>query len=158
MTHHLFKLMLAALLLGGIVHAPAAQAEERSGSSARAGKVNLQVMVIYATTAHKKVDAKLSQVTRYLNHLKYTGYELLQSESMQIGLNGSESFTLANGQQAKVTVLSKDEKRVNVRMEITNGKSKVLDTTLSVNRDGSFIVAGPRFKDGILVLPVTAKY
>lgn len=157
MTHHLFKLMLAAFLLGGLHTTTPAHAEERN-TAARSGKVNLQVMVIYATTAHKRVDDKLSQVTRYLNHLKYTGYELLQSESMQLGLNGNESFIMANGQQAKATVLSKDDKRVNVRLEIMKGKAKVLDTTLSVNRDGSFMVAGPRYKDGILVLSVTARY
>ena len=35
---------------------------------------------------------------------------------------------------------------------------KLLDTTLSVNRNGTFIVAGPKHKDGVLVLPLTAKY
>ena len=46
-----------------------------------------------------------------------------------------------------------------MRVEITDKKgSKLLDTTVTVNRNGTFIVAGPRYRDGILVLPLTARY
>lgn len=59
----------------------------------------------------------------------------------------------------EVTVLGKDDRRVKMRVEVTGGKGgKLLDTTLSVNRNGTFIVAGPKYKDGVLVLPLTAKY
>ena len=37
-------------------------------------------------------------------------------------------------------------------------KGKLIDTTVKINRDGTFIVAGPAFKDGILILPLKASY
>ena len=59
-----------------------------------------------------------------------------------------------------ITLLSHDEKRARLKIRIlgTNGKL-LLDTTASVKRNGTFIVAGPKYKkEGILFLPITAKY
>jgi hypothetical protein len=37
-------------------------------------------------------------------------------------------------------------------------KNKILDTTVSIHRNKSFMVAGPKHEDGVLVLPLTARY
>lgn len=124
----------------------------------RATKVNLQVMVVYATSSHSRVDSRLSGLTRYLSHLRYSGYELLDTQNAQLGENGSQSFTIEGGRKMTVTLLSRDDARARMRVEITASGGKLLDTTLSVNRNGTFIVAGPKHKDGILVLPLTARY
>ena len=48
--------------------------------------------------------------------------------------------------------------RARVRVEMSGNDGKLLDTTVSINRGGTFIVAGPKVKDGILMLPVRADY
>lgn len=162
--------LLPLLLAGLLASSSAAVAQSRpgptprapqaeQGDKAKATKVEIRVMEVYATDTHSKVDPKLDRLTRYLSHLRYTGFELLDSHSVSLAPNGSQTFTIAGGRKMEITVLGKDDRRVRMRVEVTGGKGgKLLDTTLSVNRNGTFIVAGPKYRDGVLVLPLTAKY
>lgn len=164
MTRRLIILALAAFLSGPAAAAPhaaaAARATEKEGKAvSRAGKVDLRVMVVYATEQHKNVDSRLQQLTRYLSHLRFTGYELLDTYNVPLSPRASETFEITDNRKVTVELLSKDEHRARMRVQITAGKGgKLLDTTASVNRNGTFIVAGPRYKDGVLVLPLTARY
>ena len=123
-----------------------------------AGKVEVVVSVVFATNAHNRVDPRLNQLTRHLSHLSYTGYELLSAESLALSKDKAQSFQLEGGRKLTVTLLARDDTKARLRVEIAGGSGKLLDTTLSVNRNGTFIVAGPKHKDGILVLPLTARY
>jgi len=134
-------------------HAQGAKAVSRSG------KVDLRVMVVYATEQHHNVDPRLEKLTRYLSHLRFTGYELLDSYNVPLAPHASQTFEITDNRKVTVELLSKDDTRVRMRVQITAGKGgKLLDTTMSVNRNGTVIVAGPRYKDGVLVLPLTARY
>lgn len=132
---------------------PAAPSSEVS-----AGKVNVVVSVVFATNAHNRVDPRLNDLTRHLSHLRYTGYELLNTQSLSLSQDKAQSFTLEGGRKLTVTLLGRDDNKARLRVEIAGGSGKLLDTTLSVNRNGTFIVAGPKHKDGILVLPLSARY
>lgn len=139
---------------GGAKAGPAAA----PAAEVTAGKVNVAVSVVFATNAHSRVDPRLSQLTRHLSHLRYTGYELLNTESLSLAQDKPQSFQLEGGRKLTVTLLGRDDAKARLRVEIAGGSGKLLDTTLSVNRNGTFIVAGPKHKDGILVLPLTASY
>lgn len=181
----LSRTLAAALLLGAFSSAalaqngprprpagsgPAAPAQDTPAAAAQtqparadtpavpAGKVNVQIMVVFATSSQSGVDPRLGSLTRYLSNLKYSGYQLLDSQQATLSANGSQSFQIEGGRKVSVTLLSRDDQKARMRVEITQGSGKLLDTTLSVNRNGTFIVAGPRHKDGILVLPLTARY
>lgn len=169
----LLLLALPVVLSGALATSPAwagtqparrpAPADEAAAEGdkavARAGKVDLRVMVVYATEQHSNVDPRLEKLTRFLSHLRFTGYELLDSYNIPLAPRSSETFEITDNRKVTVELLSKDDQRVRMRVQITAGKGgKLLDTTLSVNRNGTFIVAGPRYKDGVLVLPLTARY
>lgn len=182
MTRAITRLLTASLLLGSLLSgaayaqpaprpggpgngpgngpaasAPAAPASQGSNEPARAGKVNVQLMVVYANQSNK-VDSRLGSLTRYLQNLRYSGYELLDSHVAQLAVNGSETVSIEGGRQITLTLLSKDDQKARMRVEITAKTGRLLDTTLTVNRNGTFIVAGPKYQDGILVLPLTARY
>ena len=141
----------------GVVTLPDAVHQNRNAP--RGNKVTVGMMVVHATDAHSNVDQRLGSLTRYLSHMRFTGYELLETRSVQLGPNGTESFTIQGGREVTITLLSRDDNRVRMRVQILAGKGgKLLDTTLSVNRNGTFIVAGPKYNQGILVLPLTASY
>lgn len=138
--------------------APAQAAPGAPAAEAAVGKVNVAVSVVFATNAHNRVDPRLNDLTRHLSHLRYTGYELLSTESLSLSQDRPQSFQLEGGRKLTVTLLGRDDLKARLRVEISGGSGKLLDTTLSVNRNGTFIVAGPKHKDGILVLPLSARY
>ncbi|MCK6505208.1 hypothetical protein L6R53_17715 [Myxococcota bacterium] len=167
MTRRLSSLLAAALLTCGLGLSSPADAQSRPmtppGSVSQAApvraKVDVEVRVVYATSAHSRVDSRLSGLTRYLSHLRFTGYELLDTQKAQVALGGKASFTVEGGRKVTVTLLGRDESRARVRVQVSGSNDKqLLDTTMSVNRDGTVIVAGPKHQDGILVLPLTARY
>ena len=151
-------LMGVVLALGASAPAPV-HAAGPAAAQAPAGKVVLTMPVVYATASHSRVDPKLQSVVRYLQHLRYTGFELLDTHRMQLAVKGSQSINIEGGRKVTVDLLSRDARRARVRVQIEAGKGrKVLDTTMWLNRNSTVIVAGPRHKDGILVLPLTARY
>jgi hypothetical protein len=163
-TGRIARFATRAMLFGALIAAAPTMAVAQGGgakpaSEQQAGKVTLELPVVYATSAHSNVDPRLSDIARYLKNLRYTGYELLGTQRAQLSPKGGQTFSIAGNRKVKVQLLSREAKRVRVRVRIIGGKgANLLDTTLWVNRNGTFIVAGPKHKDGILVLPLTARY
>lgn len=163
MSRHIPTMLAAALLTLGLGAPSESFAQGRRPAPAAReapvrAKVDMEIRVVYATSAHSKVDSRLSSLTRYLSHLRFTGYELLDTQKAQVSLGGKANFTVQGGRKVTVTLLGRDESRARVRVQVSSDSKQLLDTTMSVNRDGTVIVAGPKYQDGILVLPLTARY
>lgn len=159
MNRRTLHLAFAALLLGAAPVIPDMSHAAPPAKAAAKGKVNLQVHVIHATEAHSRIDPRLEKLQRYLRHLRYTGYDLLETKKVPLSGRGNETFSIAGDRKVSVELLSKDAKKARLRVKIIGRKGqKLLDTTLAVPRNGTFIVAGPKYKGGILVLPLTARY
>lgn len=160
MSRVLSTLLLFALM-GGL--STGVQAQERprpitTASDEQIGQISIQMLVVHATDSQTGVDPRLKSLESSFRYFKYKGYILLNTQNSTIGLNESTNFTIEGGRKVKVTLLSVDTSRARVRVEITSKDDKLLDTTVSINRDGTFIVAGPRYGDGILMLPLQASY
>lgn len=124
-----------------------------------AGKVDIGVMVVHATNAHNRVDPKLEPVMQHLRFLNFKGFTLLSEKNASVSDGQEHTFTIAGNRQVRVTLLEHDAKQAKIRVQMfdPNG-SKKLDTTVSVFRNKSFMVAGPKHDDGVLVLPLTPRY
>lgn len=166
MSKSLPAILLAGLLCLGLSAPATAQAQSRGTPPAAPAaaqpvraKVDMEIRVVYATASHSNVDPRLASLTRYLSHLRFTGYELLDTQKAQVALGGKATFAVEGGRKVTVTLLGRDEQRARVRVQVAGtGDKQLLDTTMSVNRGATVIVAGPKHKDGILVLPLTASY
>lgn len=169
------KLLMTGLAVSLLVTAPmSASADDRpprprgvvtlpdavqQRNQAPAQRVQFSMEVVHATEAHNRVDPRLGNIPRYLSNLRYTGYELLNSYTRPLNMSRSETFQIQGGREVIITLLSRDERRCKMRIQINAGRGhKLLDTTLYINRNATFFFAGPKYKDGILVLPLTARY
>lgn len=135
---------------------PIAHAQGQEASPIR--QISVEMMVVHATDSKPGVDPRLSKLSSSFRYFKYQGYWLLATQSASIGMGASTTFTVEGGRKVKVTLVSADESRARVRVEMSNKDGKLLDTTVSINRNGTFIVAGPKYEDGILMLPLKASY
>ncbi len=149
--------MAALLLLGS---APAAVAQDKPSAAAAPvqGKVEVDVRVVRADHS-KSVDAELKPLMKQLTFTRFTGFKLLATYPAHLAVGGDATFSLVGDRKLKVDLLERDAKRAKIRIRLFNGsKDKVLDTTVSIPRDKSFVIGGPKLKDGALVLPVTVSY
>lgn len=128
-------------------------------SAARpAGRISVTMLVVHATDSERGVDPRLESLASSFRYFKYAGYRLLSTQRADVAEGGDASFTIEGGRRVEVTLISRDDARARVRVQMSNGDGKLLDTTVSINRGGTFIVAGPKYKDGILMLPLRASY
>ncbi len=121
-------------------------------------KVQLTVLVVSATDSESGVDPRLAALASSFRYFKYSGYRLLSQQASELAVNGSGTFAVDGGRKLKVTLLSMDDARAKLHVEMSNDQGKVLDTTVNINRDGTFIISGPKYKDGILMLPLRVSY
>ncbi len=153
---------VAALGLGLVGVAPQALAQSRppapAPSAPVAQKVAVEVMVVHATNAHTRVDARLKAMLSHLKHLNYTGYEVLDVRANDLTPGQESSFAIAGGKRMVVGLIEHDERQARLRVRMYSGSRGLLDTTVSVHRNRSFIVAGPEYEGGVLILPMTASY
>ncbi len=150
--------MLALLFVIAAVSPVLSPALAEDRPAAAPGKVAITLLVVHATDAQTGVDPRLQSLATSFRYFKYAGYRLLATHTADVASGADASFTIEGGRKVTVTLLSRDDARARVRVEMSNAEGKQLDTTVSINRDGTFIVAGPKYKDGILMLPLQAGY
>ena len=166
-TPHLARRVLVCLLMLGTAAAHGQSVTTRTNVVQKAslllaqnvtGKVNIEVMVVHASNAHNRVDPALQPVMQHLRFTNFKGFKMLSKEESGIGPSQDHTYSVAGGRRLKVRLLERDAKRAKIRIEMFNAKNKILDTTVSIHRNKSFMVAGPKHEGGVLVLPLTARY
>ena len=144
-----------ALAQGAPPAKPRAPAE---APAATVDKVDIQLMVVHAKEGQPFVDPKLKAIEKHLRMLRYDEFRVLQSDRSSVGIDKSTSFSVQGGRKVTVTVLSADAKAARLRVQVFKQSDKLVETTISVNRGSTVMVAGPKFEGGILILPITASY
>jgi len=125
---------------------------------AKTDVVQISLWTVHATNKTQGVDKGLKRIAKHLHNLNYTGFALLGKEKAGLSVQATKRFNIVGGKSVEVTVLDRDEKRARVRVQVYSAKGKLLDTTVSIRRNGFFMVAGPKHKKGVLVLPIFARY
>ncbi|MBN1334449.1 MAG: hypothetical protein JXB39_00655 [Deltaproteobacteria bacterium] len=150
--------MLVLLAAASLPGDALAQARRGSPAAQAPGKVKVTLLEVAATDSHSGVDPRLAPFSRHLTFLRYKGYDLLDTHRFELSSGGQEDLAITGGRRVQVGLLNRTAQHAQFRIQITSQRGKLLDTTLSVNRNGTFIVAGPKYQDGILILPLQARY
>ncbi|MBT3222378.1 MAG: hypothetical protein HN348_25170 [Proteobacteria bacterium] len=133
---------------------PSAQAPRRPA----AGKVGVELMVVHAHNDNNRVDPQLNSIMQNLRFIKYQGFSLLDRFPSQLGIQQEAAFSVAGGRKLKVQLLERDDRQAKVRVRMFSGDDKILDTTVSIHRNRSFMLAGPKYENGVLILSVNVEY
>ena len=128
--------------------------------SAITNSVDIGLLIVHASSKGNNIDPKLRSLASHFDNYNYTSYSLIKEHHDVIKDKKEKSYPIpGNKTIVTISILSHDEKRARLKIHIMGANGKLLlDTTASVKRNGTFIVAGPKYKDGILFLPITAKY
>jgi hypothetical protein len=156
--------VLRMLLLGALMWTPAVWAEPEEvvaeAGSQQAQSVTVELMVVHAVDSGKEAfDPQLNSLKKHFKNYNFSEITLIDSQSGRLEDNTAKTFAIEGNRKVTVSMLSHNDKSARLKVVILEGKDqKILDTTLSINRNGTLIVAGPKYKGGILFLPISAKY
>ncbi len=121
-------------------------------------KVTVDVLVLQATNADAVVDPKIpASIIKQLKLLNFSGYSQLQTHKASLGVKQKTSFAVGT-HSFSVQLLSRDASTAKLRVQVSNGSNKVLDTTVTIHRNKAFMVGGPPHGGGNLLLPITASW
>ncbi|MEZ4316107.1 MAG: hypothetical protein R3F61_01320 [Myxococcota bacterium] len=158
--------LFASLVLVGalVMVAPsAALAQARPGQPVPAthtqvaGKVSIQMQVVHANNSGV-IDPDLQAVAANFKAFKYTGFQKLEAFDAKLAPDQEAQFSMVGGHKIKVSLVSRDASQAKVRVMMFNESGKVMDTTVAINRNRAFMIAGTSYKDGKLILPITVRY
>ena len=103
---------------------------------------------------HSKIDPRLEKLQRYLKHLRYTGYDLLETE-LPLSARAKQTFSIAGDRKVSVG-LPRKTPTTRVRVKIISRKGKLL-VPRSRFRERYVRRGRSQVQGRILVLPLTAK-
>jgi hypothetical protein len=137
--------------------AVAAQVVEPAASPS-AGGVEVRVGAVLASNASKEFDTRLAALHRQFNALfPYSSYRLVKEERQQVRWGERVGFDIPGGRY--VVVIPKEYKndRVAMKVMVLEGARPIIDTAVSLRNRGTFLVAGPREQEGVLILSIGAE-
>jgi hypothetical protein len=168
MTGMVSKVVRGVLLVGALAGAagfgtaalaappdrPAAGREQPAANRVRVG-----VKVVQATPTGG-MDARLEGMAKELrsNFPQFQGFQLQSSHSDALGPNQDTTLAFDNGRRVTLTLVSKEDTRARVRIEVFNrAGERQMDTTVWIPK-GKMFLAGVKTQDGRLILPVSVDY
>ncbi len=150
--------LMASMSFGALATAQVPPRPVPVSDGAVSRDVDVQVMIVHAHNSNTRVDSRLEGLLQHLRHMRYTGYTVLDTKSESLTDGNEANYDVQGDRQLKVELVDHDGRNARLRIRmLTNGR-KVLDTTVSVRRNRSFIVMGPQHDQGVLVFAITANY
>ncbi len=135
---------------------PAPQSKKRE---IPAGQVQVRILAVAASEGQPHMDPQLKHLVKHMAYLRHDRYELVTQKRGVVGPGADDlEFRVQGGPRVVVSVREVGGDRAKVRVRMFRGQNKVVDTTVAIANHGTFIVAGPKYRDGILILPIRVDY
>lgn len=130
------------------------------GQSDKTGKgCEITIREIAADNSGKGTDPELKDIKKDLSKLAYSTFRLEQT--LQVSLRDGETKTLElpgkNRLELTPEGLEGEKIRLRVKLSPESDKEKALETILRIPDGDTFLIVGPSYKDGVLIVAFTAK-
>jgi len=144
-------LMVSAILalLGSVVCA-----DETPGA---VEEVEVRIDTVLASNTGTSFDPALAQLRQpFVGLFPYSSYRLIQGEQRRIGWRREAEFLLPGGRYLVVIPRGYKDGRVQLSLMLIQGTRPLVNTALALKDNGVFLVAGPHYKEGVLIIAIAA--
>lgn len=131
----------------------AVSAPVRSQSS-----VSLTVQVIHASNAGTSVDPALAKIRAQLGSMKYSSYTLLETRPFSAALGARHAMSLPGGRTLDLYPYGVSGGSLELLVTINDGAKRLLDTTFRLSNNGTILVGGPAYGDGVLLVAISGSF
>lgn len=123
------------------------------------GSFSAEVLVLHATNSKKGIDARIGTMPELGKppFSSYDSYELLERSKLPLDKQSPKTLKLPNGRVLEtrlLEILSHDLVRLSASINQPGGKEFLPLLEVKAKLGQAFIVAGQRYKQGILVLVI----
>lgn len=119
--------------------------------------VSLDIQVVYASMEKQYVDPTLIGLQKKLIRLfNYSSFEII-SKHREDALKGEKSlFNIPGGRKLEIVPVEVKNESVHLVVKIFGEKRALVKTALGLERGSIVMLGGPRFKDGVLIILLSA--
>jgi hypothetical protein len=120
--------------------------------------VEVRIDTVLASNSDKGFDPALRPLRQPFRGLfPYSSYRLLQGERRLAAWRKEEQFMLPGQRYLVVIPRGVQGDRVSLSVMLMQGSRPLVNTVLSLKNQGTFLVAGPRYGDGVLIFAIGAR-
>lgn len=125
---------------------------------AHADGVEVRIDTVLASNSGTVFDSALKPLKQPFRGLfPYSSYRLLQGERRLVGWKREEQFLLPGQRYLVVMPRGIQGDRVSLSVMLIQGTRPLVNTVLSLKNDGTFLVGGPSYGDGVLIIAIGAR-
>ena len=126
------------------------------GSSGREDEVEMRIDTVLASNAGTSFEAPAALRQPFVGLFPYSSYRLLQGEERRVAWRREAEFLLPGGRYLVVVPRGYKDGRVLLNVMLIAGTRPLVNTALALKNHGVFLMAGPRYQEGILVIAIGA--
>jgi hypothetical protein len=119
--------------------------------------VEVRIGAVLASNSGNEFDARLASLQRQFDTLfPYTSYHLVKESRQRVPWGGKVGFDIPGGRYVLVIPKEFKNERVSMKVMLIEGSRPIVDTALSLRNHATFLVGGPRQREGVLILSIGA--
>lgn len=120
--------------------------------------INLSVQVIHASNQGTTVDPALVKIRSQLSSLTYSNYRLLDTHPLSTKLGAKHAIPLPGGRTLDLYPYGLSDGRLELLVTITEGSTRILDTTVRLSNNSTIVVGGPSHAGGVLIVALSGAF
>ncbi len=124
----------------------------------RCPAVEVSVSAVVASNSGRAFDKRLAALKRSFHLFPYTSYRLIHEERRRVAWRKGAGFNLPGGRYLMVSPRGYHgrDSRVSLDIMLMQGQRSLVKTVLRLKNNGTFLVAGPQYEDGVLFISIRA--
>lgn len=120
--------------------------------------ISLSVQVIHASNQGTAVDPALAKIRSQLSSLTYSNYRLLDTHPLSTKLGAKHAIPLPGGRTLDLYPYGLSDGRLELLVTITEGSTRILDTTVRLSNNSTIVVGGPSHAGGVLIVALSGAF
>ena len=122
------------------------------------GCIEFSIWSMVASNSGSLFDPRLASLKPQFDSLfPYSSYRLLMNERRHVQWGSRAGFDLPGGRYLLVIPREYKDERISLKILLIDGSRALVDTVLALRDEGTFLVGGPRHKEGVLIIAIGAR-
>jgi hypothetical protein len=118
-------------------------------------QVNVKIDSVLAADTNQGCDQRLSWLKHRLKGLfHYSTYHLMHHDESHTGFGQTATFLLPGGRILHVEPMGMDGEMIRMEVMLFQGEEPMMTTDLKIMNHGIFMVGGPRYERGTLIISI----
>jgi len=119
-------------------------------------EVEVRIDTVLASNTGKSFEAPASLRQPFVGLFPYSSYRLLQGEERRLAWRREAEFLLPGGRYLVILPRGYKDGRVLLNVMLIAGTRPLVNTALALKNHGVFLMAGPHYEEGVLIIAIGA--